>query len=370
MTDSNWFEVSDTQNLISPALLVYPDRIEHNIAEMKSLIGDMGRLRPHVKTHKTAEIVHLQLRAGIRNFKCATIAEAEMLGHCGADSILLAMPLVGANIPRFISLMQRFPESHFSTLVDNADSLKEISAIALEKNVHVKLWMDLNVGMNRTGIPPNERAVALFREIEANPLLEAMGFHVYDGHIRETDFARQKEVVDNSFAAVSQLKETIEQEGITVNKIVAGGSPSFPVHAQRADVDVAPGTTLLWDARYGELFPYMNFLPAAVLFTRIISKPAPNIICFDIGHKSIAPEMDFPRVRFLDLPDSEQIGQSEEHLVVKVADSSGYRVGQGFYALPMHVCPTVAKYETLQVVQDGRIVDQWNVAARNQKITI
>jgi len=166
------------------------------------------------------------------------------------------------------------------------------------------------------------------------------------------------------------LKKSIEKQGVEVKNIVAGGSPSFPVHAQRGTVDVAPGTTLLWDARYGELFPYMHFQPAAVLFTRIISKPAPNTLCFDIGHKSIAPEMDFPRVQFLNLPDSEQISQSEEHLVVKVKDGNIYEVGEGFYALPMHVCPTVAKYETLQVVKNGSIVDEWKVAARNQKITI
>lgn len=370
MPDLNWFEVSDTATLISPSLLVYPDRIEKNIAEMKSVVGDVSRLRPHIKTHKTAEIIQLQLQEGIRKFKCATIAEAELLGSCGADEILLAMPLVGANIPRFVALMRQFPESRFSTLVDNPKTLKELSAAAQQSDVRFQLWMDINVGMNRTGIVPDEKAVALFREIAEHPQLEAMGFHVYDGHIRETDFNRQKEVVDNAYTSVTRLKETIEQQGIIVKQIIAGGSPSFPVHALRENVDVAPGTTLLWDARYGELFPHMNFQHAAILFTRIISKPAPNIICFDIGHKSIAPEMSFPRVQFLNLPNSEQIGQSEEHLVVKVTDDSSYEVGQGFYAVPMHVCPTVAKYETLQVVKDGSVIDQWQVAARNQKITI
>lgn len=370
MSHSNWFEVSDTSNLISPSLLVYPNRIEKNIAEMKSVVGEVSRLRPHIKTHKTAEIVRMQMREGIHKFKCATIAEAELLGRCEAEEVVLAMPLVAANTARFVALIQQFPHSRFSTLVDNPKTLQELGAMALKHEVTFHLWMDINVGMNRTGIVPDDTAVSLFREIEAHPQLEAMGFHVYDGHIRESDFDQQKEHVDQAYRAISSLKDRIEQEGISVKTIIAGGSPSFPVHALRKDVDVAPGTTLLWDARYGELFPHMRFLQAAVLFTRIISKPAPGILCFDIGHKSIAPEMDFPRVRFLNLPDSEQVGQSEEHLVVKVPDSNRYQVGQGFYALPMHVCPTVAKYETLQVVQEGHIVDQWKVAARNQKITI
>ena len=370
MENEYWYKVSDTSNLISPSLLIYPDRIEKNIKEMISLVDDVKRLRPHIKTHKTAEIIKMQMQHGIRKFKCATIAEAELLGSCGVDEVLLAMPLVGANMKRFITLMETFPQSEFSTLIDNPKMLQQIATLAEGEKVIISVWMDINSGMNRTGIVPDENAVTLFHQIEENPNLEAKGLHIYDGHIRETEFNEQKKVVDAAFVAVEKLKKAIEDKGGKVTDIVVGGSPSFPVHAQRGTVNVAPGTTLLWDARYGELFPYMHFKMAAVLFTRIISKPTQNILCFDIGHKSIAPEMNFPRVQFLNLPDSEQISQSEEHLVVKVKDGSLYEVGDSFYALPMHVCPTVAKYETLQVVENGSIADEWKVAARNQKITI
>jgi len=172
MSSLNWYEISDTTNLISPSLLVYPDRIEKNIEEMKSIVDDVQRLRPHIKTHKTAEIITLQMQHGIQNFKCATIAEAELLGICGVDEILLAMPLVGANIPN----------AGFSTLVDSVKALEEIAAVASEKKISIQLWMDINVGMNRTGIVPNEKAAALFQQINDNPYLEAKGFHVYDGH--------------------------------------------------------------------------------------------------------------------------------------------------------------------------------------------
>lgn len=370
MKAKEWYLVSDTSSLISPSLLIYPDRIERNIIEMISLVDDVKRLRPHIKTHKTAEIVRMQTQQGIRKFKCATIAEAELLGLCGADEILVAMPLVGVNISRFLQLIKQFPNSEFSTLVDNPKMLSEISTMASANKMSIALWMDINAGMNRTGIIPDESAADLFRQISANPHLEAKGFHVYDGHIRHSEFSKQKDAVDSAFAPIEALKKDLEKQGIKVKAIVAGGSPSFPVHAQRGTVDVAPGTTLLWDARYGALFPFMHFEIAAVLFTRIISKPSRNILCFDIGHKSIAPEMDFPRVQFLNLPHSEQISQSEEHLVVKVDDGSLYEVGEAFYAVPMHICPTVAKYETLQIVTNGNLVDEWKVVARNQKITI
>ena len=152
--------------------------------------------------------------------------------------------------------------------------------------------------------------------------------------------------------------------------MVAGGSPSFPIHAKREDVEASPGTTLLWDERYGSLFSDMDFLPAAELFCRIVSKPAEDLICLDLGHKSIAPEMDFPRVKIFGLEECQQISQSEEHLVLRCQDASSYQIGEAFYAIPMHICPTVAKYSMLHVVEAGEITGSWQVAARNHKLTI
>ena len=114
----------------------------------------------------------------------------------------------------------------------------------------------------------------------------------------------------------------------------------------------------------------MNFLPAAVLLTRIVSKPTTGILCFDLGHKSIAPEMPFPRIEFLDLEHSKQISQSEEHLVIEYDDLTIPEVGDVHYAIPKHICPTVAKYDTLTVVKDGNVIDLWKVAARTHKSTI
>lgn len=312
----------------------------------------------------------MQQRHGIQKFKCATIAEAELLGQCGAKDILLAMQPVGANIDRFFQLLDTFPQSSFSTLVDNETTLLQIAQKASEFDTTVSIYMDINSGMNRTGCIPNNSAITLYSNMENNPSTIARGFHVYDGHIRNSNIQERKEVCDAAFQKVLDLREAIKKNGIVVPEIIAGGSPSFPIHGKRSGVDASPGTTLLWDARYGELFPDMPFLHAAVLFIRIISKPAKNILCFDLGHKSVAPEMGFPRVRILGLEDDEQIGQSEEHLVVQTQRADEFEVGDGFYAIPVHICPTVAKYEEVLTVSDGEITGIWKVAARNQKITI
>lgn len=367
---NNWYELESTENVISPSLLVYPERIEHNVRLMIRMIGDPKRLRPHIKTHKTAEIIRMQMEHGIEKFKCATIAEAELLGRCGAPDILLAMQPVGANIQRFAELIKSFPLSRFSTLVDSASIIKKLSETARDNEMTFCLFLDLNTGMNRTGIIPGENALKLYTQIVEDPHLIAMGLHAYDGHIRNENIEVRKKICDEAFGKVEELKTAIEAQGMEVPAVVAGGSPTFPIHASRQNVEASPGTTLLWDERYNSLFEDMEFLPAAVLLSRIVSKPKADLICLDIGHKAIAPEMDFPRVRLMGLEEGRQIGQSEEHLVIRCPDTSSYEVGDVFYAIPVHVCPTVAKYPRLLTVEKGNITGSWEVAARDHQLSI
>lgn len=370
MEKRTWYALNRPEEAISPSLLVYPERIQHNIDLMISMIGAVERLRPHVKTYKNANVIKMQMACGIQKFKCATIAEAELLGNCEAPDILLAMQPVGPNAKRFLELEKKFPNSRFSTLVDNLGMLSIFGSLAKANGSKIHLWVDINNGMNRTGIAPDKEALELYTKLNAHPNLIAEGLHVYDGHFRNTDPKVREAQCNVAFETVLTLKKNIEDRGITSPKIVAGGSPTFPIHCKREGVDASPGTTLLWDAGYGGLFPEMGFLPAAVLMTRILSKPTTGILCFDLGHKSIAPEMPFPRMDFLTLKHGKQISQSEEHLVVEYDDLNIPGVGDIHYAIPKHICPTVAKYDTLVVVQDGEIIDHWDVVARNHKMTI
>ncbi len=370
MSETNWYKIKNPEELISPSLLVYPERIEANIKKMIEMVGEVSRLRPHVKTHKMAEVIKMQMDHGIAKFKCATIAEAELLGKCKAPDVLLAMQAVGANVGRFLQLIKAFPETSFSTLVDNELSIEHLAEAASKEAMQIQVFLDLNTGMDRTGIAPGERAKNLFQLIAINSNLLAQGLHAYDGHIRSENFDERKRLCDLAFQKVLDLKKSLEAVNVEVKTIVAGGSPSFPIHATRKGVEVSPGTTLLWDERYGNSFKEMTFLPAAVLFTRVISKPRKGIVCLDLGHKSVAPEMNLPRVKILEMEDSEQLGQSEEHLVLKYSKDDDCKIGDDHYAIPMHICPTVAKYPRVFTVSEGEISGSWKVAARDHQLEI
>lgn len=363
---ANWYEINDCTQLDSPALVVFTDRVQHNIAEAIKMIGDVTRLRPHVKTHKSAQATALLLQAGITKFKCATIAEAEMLAQCQAPDVLLAYQPTGPKLQRFINLIKKYPATQFSCLTDNIVAATEQSAAFAAAQLTIPVFIDLNVGMNRTGILPNKDAIALANQCKALDGMLLKGLHAYDGHIRDTDFATKKEKCDVVYEQVITLNNQLQ-----LPVIIMGGSPSFSVHCKRNNIECSPGTFIYWDKGYSHLCSEQNFLPAAVLVTRVISLPAADKICLDLGHKSVAAENEMSRrVFFLNAPELQPISQSEEHLIVAAPENHIYKTGSILYALPFHICPTVALYEKVVTCKNGNITGTWQNIARDRILTI
>ena len=364
-----WYEIKNADTVDSPALLIYKDRMLTNIAAaLNRLQHQTQRFRPHVKTNKTPEVCQAMLDAGIIQFKCATIAEAEMLAQIQAPDILLAYQPVGPKINRWVALQQRYPKTVFACLTDNILTAQQIAAAHAHTGLVAKVYIDMNNGMNRTGAPLASVPELLKQLLKTN-YLTVMGLHVYDGHIRKPGAEERKQASDAAFAPVAAMQQALRQQHQISLPIVAGGSATFAAHAQRNEVVCSPGTFIFWDAGYQQLMPEEPFQWAAVLITRVISIINPITITTDLGHKSVAAENPFPRVVFLNA-DAEPIGQSEEHLVLKVADASAFTPGQVLYAIPIHICPTVALYQDLQIVENNKVITTWKVIARDRTITI
>lgn len=364
--NKNWYTINNVDELDSPVLVVFPERVKHNIQLAVEMIGDVTRLRPHIKTNKSADVTKLMLNAGITKFKCATIAEAEMLAQCKAPDVLLAYQPLGPKLDRFVSLIKKYPGTKFSCLTDNIRGANDQSTAFNSNDLIVPVFIDLNIGMNRTGIAPGEMAIELADHCRNLKGIVLAGLHAYDGHIRDNDFKTKKENCDAAFATVQELNDKLK-----LATIIAGGSPTFSVHCKRNDIECSPGTFVYWDKGSTDLCPEQKFLTAAILVTRVISLPAPNKLCLDLGHKSVAAENEIGRrVHFLNATGLKAISQSEEHLVVEAEDMPGYKTGDVLYGLPYHICPTVALYERLFTIEDEKISGEWKNIARDRKITI
>lgn len=353
----------------SPALLIYPNRVERNLRRMLAIAGSPERLRPHIKTHKLPEIVAQQVALGITKAKCATMAEAEMAAGAGATDILLAAQLVGPNVARFIALQRAFPRVTFLTIADDAGVLARLSQAAVQAGVTIEVLLDLDVGQHRTGIEPGPDAFDFYRHFASLPGLRPGGLHAYDGHLNQTDRAERAARCDGAYAGVAALRSELVRVGQSVPRVVAGGTPTFPIHAQHENVECSPGTCVLWDAGYEARLPDLAFEPAAVLLTRVVSRPLPNRLCLDLGHKAVASEMPHPRVIFPDLPDARAVDHKEEHLVIETERAAEFPVGAVLYGVPWHICPTVALHDRVYVVKGSRITAEWSVTARARKLT-
>jgi D-serine deaminase-like pyridoxal phosphate-dependent protein len=294
-----WYKIENENEVFSPSLLVYQDRIENNIRKMTAMAGDVTRLRPHVKTHKMPEIIRMQMNHGIYKFKCATVSEVEMVARCGASDILLAMQPVGPGIERFFRLREAFKNINISCIADSEQILVQLSEMAIRYDAETQIWIDINVGMNRTGIAPGDEAVRMYKMAENLPKLNAVGLHVYDGHIHEKVFSLRQKACEEAFAPVQKMTDDLRKAGFLQVRIVAGGSPTFPVHASGNDVETSPGTLILWDYGYSSSFSDMEYQHAAVLLTRVVSKPAKDLICLDLGHKAVGSEMPQPRIMII-----------------------------------------------------------------------
>jgi D-serine deaminase-like pyridoxal phosphate-dependent protein len=126
----------------------------------------------------------------------------------------------------------------------------------------------------------------------------------------------------------------------------------------------------LWDHKSSSSYPDMEFSHAAVLLTRIVSKPGIDLLCLDLGHKAIAAEMPPPRINFFGLKKHTMVNHSEEHMVIRTTEAGKYKTGDLLYGIPWHICPTVDHYDNVTVVQNYKASGQWNVEARRRKISI
>lgn len=368
MGKQEWYEVKNIGQIDSPALLVYPDRVTANIRKTIELAGgDTERLRPHVKTNKISEVCNLMLQAGIAKYKCATIAEAEMLALIEAPDVLLAYQPVGPKIIRLLNLVKAYPKTNFSCLVDHIDHATAIQKVCAGENLTLDVFIDLNVGMNRTGILP-EKAIEPVNHICGLSNLRLVGFHGYDGHTHDEDLAKRQQAADSSFDQVQRLRQAVQPLFTYPLTVVMGGTPTFPVHVRRPDCECSPGTFVFWDWGYKQMLADLPYEYAALVISRVVSIVDKHHVCIDLGYKAVSSESPLPRVTFLNAPEAQPSAQSEEHLVLEVPDSSKYALGDVFYGVPKHICPTVALYEKAYVVEDGEMTKIWNVIARNRMI--
>jgi D-serine deaminase-like pyridoxal phosphate-dependent protein len=366
--DRKVYALHDTSLLVSPALIYYRDIILANTKRIIEMAGGAERLWPHVKSHKTEEMIRLQVELGITRFKCATIAEAEMTAKAGGKDIILAYPLVGPNVSRFLRLSADYGQAAFYAIGDDFRQLEILSTEAAKMGTTVNVLVDVDVGMHRTGVS-FDKLEGFYEAVATLKGIALRGMHCYDGHLRESDFNERKAKVEEIDREVLKIKGSLEKKGLDCGLIVMGGTPTFPCRTGKDGMYLSPGTCFIGDWGYQKKFPDMDFSPGAALFTRVVSHPAEGSFTIDLGSKGIASDPAGERGTIVGMEGAKTLFQSEEHWVLSLPPGQPLPpIGSDCYVIPAHVCPTSALYPMIIVARDGEITGEWQVSARDRRI--
>lgn len=363
------YDLQRTDAIVSPQLIYYKDQLLENTKEIIRIAGGVDRLWPHVKTHKCPDVIRMQIGMGITRFKCATIAEAEMVAMCEASDVVLAYPQVGPTVPRFLRLIAAFPRTRFWAIGDDFGQLQRLSEGALAQGITVRTLVDLDVGMHRTGVPM-EQGVDFYARCAGLKGLHMQGFHCYDGHVHQDDLTERQAVVDAIVGRVATIKESLIHKGLECPIWIMAGSPSFPCYVRHKGFHLSPGTAFLWDYGYGSHFRDIDLVPAAAVLTRVVSHPGPGLFTLDLGNKGLAADPGEMRGVIVGLEHAESLGQNEEHWRFRLPENEVPAIGTVLYVIPTHICPTSALYPWVFVAEKGEVVNRWEITARVRTMTI
>jgi D-serine deaminase-like pyridoxal phosphate-dependent protein len=375
LSEFSWdrcYRVSDVDQVLTPALVMYPDVIASNIERTLHLLGgDADRWRVHIKTAKLGFTLRMLVERGVRNFKCATTLELLVACQSGARDVLLAYPVMGANARRAREIAQQFPNVRISVLAENDEQVRQW------RGSPVGVFLDINPGMNRTGIEESrsDKIVALAGAI-ADPGLEFRGLHYYDGQFGGVAEGERTKAAPRGYDRLLEIVSDLERSGINVQEVITSGTPTFPCSLSYEGFRrgkfvhrVSPGTVVYCDASSLEQLPKeYGYRPAALVLTRVVSSPHPGIITCDAGHKAVSADAGVPTCVAVGHPELTPLSPSEEHLPLAVKEgSAGPQVGEALYLIPRHVCPTVNNFDCALLVRDGEVESVESVTARGRE---
>lgn len=366
------YRVSFAEEILTPALLLYPELIASNIERTLHLLaGNADRWRVHIKTAKLAYTLRMFVDRGVRNFKCATTLELLVACRSGAADVLLAYPVMGANAQRARDIAAEHPHVRVSVLIEN-----EVQLLPW-RGGKAGIFVDVNSGMNRTGIEPRraEDIVRLVRAIRADGLA-FRGVHYYDGHLGGTPEPERTAVAHAGYNSLLKLAAELEHENLAPPEIITSGTPSFPCALSYSGFRskdfvhrVSPGTVVYNDATsLVQLPPDFGYRPAALVMARVVSRPRAGIATCDAGHKTVSADAGVPTCVVLGHPELTPLAPSEEHLPFAIQDgAAGPQVGETLFLLPRHVCPTVNNFDSAVLVRDGQVISVEQVTARGRE---
>ncbi len=357
-------------DVLTPALVIDLDAVDHNLAAMIRRVGSPARWRPHIKTVKQSRIVEALLRARVHQLKCATLDELALAlrvadGLGVVVDVMVAYPLSPPAVRGLVAIMAAHPKDTVRIVADSPAHLRRLDAQLGELGCPdgLSVMLEVDTGMHRTGTPADRWRDAADELGTAHAPVS--GLHGYEGHV-------EWEERDAAAAGYAQLVALAKLPALAgrIDVIVTSGTHAY--HHALADEgladgpwthQVSPGTIVLSDLRTAPAAADIGLRQAAFVLTRVVSNPAPDRVTLDAGSKGIAPDRPAPGCAVLGWPGLVPLTPSEEHLPLRLERGDAPAAGEPLWLVPEHVCTTVNLYRTALYVRSGTWVDVGEVEA-------
>ncbi len=347
--------------LATPALILDAAVVRRNIAAMAARTRGPTRLRPHAKSHKCAQIAHLQIEAGAIGVTTATVWEAAALVEAGIEDVLIANQVVGdEKVSRLAELAR---DARLTVAVDDAGNAKALSVAAGAAGSEIGVLVEVDVGMNRCGVRSKEEALRLAERLQSLPGLRPRGVMGYEGHCAlEMDRTARERNARAAMEYLLSVADALAGAGFPAEVVSAGGTGTYDLTGMNPRVtEIQAGSYIFMDATRMAIIS--EFAPALTVLTTVISRQGTTLV-LDSGKKTVGADFTLPRIVGF-LPEQVVARKfAEEHLLCEVAADCRLAVGDRLEIVPGYCPTTVNLHEVYHVVEAGVVVDLWPVLAR------
>jgi len=346
-------------DLPTPALLVDLDRFESNLQKMQAAITRSGKqIRPHAKAHKCVEISRRQIKAGAVGVCVATLSEMQWMTAAGIG-VLLTTPVASRIKTDCIAALTK-SGADIRVVVDHPEQARLYQDSAAGAGATIRMLVDLDVGDHRTGIPCDERAIALARQIAGSPNLQFAGLQAYSVSGSHTEGAAERR--DHSTLAIAQavaIQRELLAAGFDARTLTGASTGTWNIDTLIPEVtEIQAGSYPLMDAAYRRIIGD-DFEPAMTVLTTVISASHPDRVTVDAGYKSFATDRPFgPEAVGLEGVRWQWGG--DEHGILHLENPSRpVRLGDPLEFIPPHCDPTVNLYDRIYATRGERVVEVW-----------
>jgi D-serine deaminase-like pyridoxal phosphate-dependent protein len=347
------------QELETPALLLDLDALEHNAKLMASRCAASGvAWRPHVKASKAPALARRLIECGAVGITCAKSSEALVMARGGVGDILIANEVVGtAKVSRLIEVAKL---ARLCVAADDAENIRQIAASAVAAGVEIDVLVDVNVNLNRCGVPP-EDAPGLCELVAGLAGVRLRGLMGYEGHVMNMPDAEKERETAVSAAILGRARELCEASGHAIGLLSGGGSGNYRfVLKQGVLTELQAGGAVLMDVTY-EQMGIDGHRRALSLVCQVISAADPDRAAADAGWKASGRHTGVPVV--VDPAGWRCTRLSAEHMNLVRDGGDRLRVGDRIEAVPHYSDSTVLLHRTIYACRGGHVLEEWPIAA-------